>query len=640
MNAHKREIFGLPYKDLLSYWQHYWRHCIDKLTDKDNVSFKVVGPRMLLKDLIEELEGHGLSNQDNISLFRKEISRLDKNDGVFYQLCHPAVTCLLKRLGNTANRDSCEILCRKILDTLVVKRYLALLVDWLAKTIDETTTSNFASRKKINDITHLVIAEYIAEGFVFDEIKNFSNEIPGVYIAEGGVVLAAPSEFDGLKQSDFDDEENYNKAIYKRIENWDVYRRLDVLKEYYFATPSEAFFIVRLEGLKGQIDDFIGDINIYSPKVKQYIKDNGKYSLSYVEEVLEDRDRVNAAIPIDYISLEQARVYAKTKLEEVLDILMLTYRTNTPVTMSESKYAVVVDGNEVAGSAAEKDGDTKKATREEMIKYIEAFDLSNVSGDGFKFLSDKHRVFEVGHGALKIRLKNAAHWYTKAAASDKDEDVLLYSWFAIEGLLKVDSRTSVEVLNKDKKENSLKMIQEFVTSIFCKRYFYSYLKDTYRNYYYLLTQYDNYYDLTDEVISKAGLCIKVGDRYRDGDFLNAVPDMVACINDDIVRDELTLMGEFYTNDKGLRDKEQQIKEDLLMIYRLRNMIVHNAALSCVNMAFYAREAKFYALQVIRYVMDNASGDKSIEEIVLGAKLDYQVFMANFNEELSNLRSGN
>lgn len=595
---------------------------------------------MLLKDLVEELEGHGLSNQVNISLFRNEISRLDKNDEVFYKLCHPAVTCLLERLDNTANRDSCLILCSKILDTLVVKRYFALLVDWLAKTIDETKKSDFANRKKINDITHLVVAEYIAEGFVYDEIKNYSNEIPGVFIAEGGVVLHAPSEFDGLKKTDYENEEKYNEAIYKRIENWDVYRRLDVLKEYFFATPREAFFIVWLNGLKGQINDFIGDINIYSPKVKQYIKDNGKYSLSYVEEVSEDRDRVNAAIPIDYISLEQARVYAKAKLEEVLDILMLTYRTKTPVTMSVNNFAVVVDGNEVAGSAAEKDGDTKKATRKEMTEYMEALDLSEVSGDGFKFLSDKHRVLEVGHGALKIRLKNAAHWYTKAAASDKDEDVLLNSWFAIEGLLKVDSRTRAEVLGKDKKENSLKVIQEFVTSIFCKRYFHSYLRDTYRNYYYLLTQYDNFYDLTDEVISKAGLDLKVGDRYRDGDFLNAIPDMVTCINDDIVKDELTMMGEFYKSDKGLKDKEHQIKQDLLMIYRLRNMIVHNAALSCVNMAFYAREAKFYAQQVIRYVIDKAGGEKTIEEIVLGAKLDYQVFMANFDEELSKLKSGN
>ena len=52
----------------------------------------------------------------------------------------------------------------------------------------------------------------------------------------------------------------------------------------------------------------------------------------------------------------------------------------------------------------------------------------------------------------------------------------------------------------------------------------------------------------------------------------------------------------------------------------------------------AREAKFYAQEVIRYVIDKAVGEKSIEAIVLGAKLDYQVFMANFNEELKLLKS--
>ena len=38
------------------------------------------------------------------------------------------------------------------------------------------------------------------------------------------------------------------------------------------------------------------------------------------------------------------------------------------------------------------------------------------------------------------------------------------------------------------------------------------------------------------------------------------------------------------------------------------------------------------------MIDKAGGEKSIEAIVLGAKLDYQVFMANFNEELKLLKS--
>lgn len=637
MDNQMRNIMGLPYKNLYSYWQHYWRHCIEKLMDKDNVSFKIVGPRMLLRDLVDELEGHGLSNSDNISFFREQLSTLDKSDEVFHTLCHPIVACLLQRLGDKTNRESCIILCRKILDTLVVKRYFTFLVDWLAETIDKTANSNYDSRRKINNITHLVIAECVAEGFVFEEIKRFATDIPEVAIAEGGIVMAAPPEFNTLKESDYPTEEDYYKAVSDLIKNRDVYKSLDILKHHYYADPQDAFFIVRLNGLKGQIDDYIGDINIYSPKKKRYI--TTEYSFSNVESIPEARDWVNAAIPIDYISIDQAKVYAKAKLEEVLDIMMLTYRTKSPITIATNIYAVVVDGREVSMSISVKGNDPQMASRDEMMRYLDALDLTEVNGDDFKFLSDKHQVLEVGHGVLKRRLKNAAHWYAKAVAADKDVDVLLYSWFAIEGLLKVEDGTKAEMADKNGGMNSLKVIQDFVIAIICKSYYYGYLRETYRNFLYLTNEFHNYYDIDEAVIIQAGLNLKAGDHYRDSDFLNAVPAMISCIHDDIVKDELAQMEAFYQNEDGIKHKASQICDDLLMIYRLRNMIVHNAALSCVNISFYAREAMFIAQRVIRYVIDKAGGNKTIDEIVLGAKLDYQVFMQNYDEELKRLKNG-
>jgi len=242
---------------------------------------------------------------------------------------------------------------------------------------------------------------------------------------------------------------------------------------------------------------------------------------------------------------------------------------------------------------------------------------------------------------LRRRLKNAARWYSKAIAADKEVDVLLYSWFAIEGLLKVGNQTQTEMAVKNKDVNSLNVIQEFVSSIICKSYFHSYLRGTYRNFLYhtnLNGMYNNYYDLKDDVIDKAGLNLKAGDHYKDGAFLSAVTDLTACINDDIVRDELAEMQAFYQNDEGIKAKASHIKDDLLMIYRLRNMIVHNAALSSVNISFYAREAIYIAQRVIRYVIDHIGGNKTIEEIVLGAKLDYQVFMQSFDEELNKLKN--
>lgn len=638
MDEHIRKILGVPLKNLSSYWQHYWNHCIELLADKDNVSFKIIGPRMLVQDLIDELEGHGLANQDNIAYFKKQLSGLDKTDKVFYSLCHPIVACLLQRLGDKVNRESSILLCKKILSVLVERKYFTLLVDWLAKTIDETTVSDYESRKKINEITHLVIAAFSSEGFAFDEIKRYATDVPEVAIQEGGCVLAAPAEFETLKLSDYSSEEEYYEAVGEFIKNRSVYQCLDVLKYYYNLPPRDAYFIVRLNGLKGQVDDYIGDINIYSPKKKKYI--NGKHSLSNVEEMPEGRERVNAAIPIRYKSFGQAKALAGAKLEEALDLITLSYRTKVPVTMATNIYAVVVDGYEVGSSFSIKGNDPQMASQDEMMNYLDTLDLTEVKEDGFKFLSNKHHVMEVVPEVLKRRMKNATRWYAKASAAEKSEDVLLYSWYAIEGLLKVGSQTQEDVLENAKNASSFMVIQEVVSSITCKNYFHNYLRGIYEYYLFVTNRNNNYYDFTDDVIEKAALNLKPGDHYRDADFLNAIPEMMSCINNDISKDELVELQEFYRDGEGLKNKTRQVKDDILMIYRLRNMIVHNAAISCENISFYAQEARFMAQSVIRYVTDHATAETTIDAILIGAKLDYQVFLQNIDEELTELKRGN
>lgn len=638
MDEHIRKIMGVPFKNLFSYWQHYWDHCIETLIDKDNVSFKIIGPRMLVQDLIDELEGHGLANKDNINYFKKQLSALNKTDEVYHSLCHPMVDCLQKRLGDKENRESSVLLCKKILAVLEEKKYFTLLVDWLANTIDETAVSDYDSRKKINNITHLVIAAYAAEGFEYDEIKRYARDVPGVAIQEGGCVLAAPEEYETLRQSDFSSEEEYYEAVAEYIKNRSVYQCLDVLKYYYELSPREAYFVVRLNGLKGQVNDYIGDINIYSPKKKKYIK--GELSISNVEEMSEERDRVNAAIPVHYKSMGQAKAQAASKLEEVLDLITLSYRTKEPVTMATNIYALVVDGNEVGSSVSNRGNDPQMASRDEMMSYLDAFDLNEINEDGFKFLSEKHQVLKVVQEPLKRRLKNATRWYAKAAAAEKSEDVLLYSWYAIEGLLKVGSQTQAEVIENSKDVSSLKVIQEVLVSIICKHYFHRYLRGIYGYYLYLTSHNNNYYDFTLDVIEKAALNLKGGDLYRDADFLNAIPDMMACINNDIAKDELAELQEFYRNGDGMKKKAQQVRDDILMIYRLRNMIVHNAAISCENISFYAQEAKYMAQSVIRYVINHAAAETTIDDIVIGAKLDFQVFMQDIDEELRKLKQGN
>ena len=117
-------------------------------------------------------------------------------------------------------------------------------MDWLVEIIDTTTESSYESRKRINEIAHLVIAEFVAEGFVLEELKKYSTDIPGVAIAVGGVVMAAPTEFLGLKAADYASEEEYYEALSERIKNRTTQECLDVLKEHYYATPRDSWLLI------------------------------------------------------------------------------------------------------------------------------------------------------------------------------------------------------------------------------------------------------------------------------------------------------------------------------------------------------------------------------------------------------------
>lgn len=73
---------------------------------------------------------------------------------------------------------------------------------------------------------------------------------------------------------------------------------------------------------------------------------------------------------------------------------------------------------------------------------------------------------------------------------------------------------------------------------------------------------DNYCDISSDVMSKAALDLKDGDYYRDGNFLNAILDMIKCINDDIAKDELAELREFFQNENGLKIKASILREGL------------------------------------------------------------------------------
>ena len=61
-----------------------------------------------------------------------------------------------------------------------------------------------------------------------------------------------------------------------------------------------------------------------------------------------------------------------------MDLIMLTYRTKDPVTMATNLCSVVVEGNEIGMSVSVRGNDPMMASRDEMMRYLDALDLTDV----------------------------------------------------------------------------------------------------------------------------------------------------------------------------------------------------------------------------------------------------------------------
>lgn len=67
-----------------------------------------------------------------------------------------------------------------------------------------------------------------------------------------------------------------------------------------------------------------------------------------------------------------------------------------------------------------------------------------------------------------------------------------------------------------------------------------------------------------------------------------------------------------------------ISNDLLMIYRVRNLIVHNAVMIEPTMNLYARKTYAMARYITTYIMDRYVDGEKLEDILVGIVVKAQM----------------
>jgi hypothetical protein len=151
-------------------------------------------------------------------------------------------------------------------------------------------------------------------------------------------------------------------------------------------------------------------------------------------------------------------------------------------------------------------------------------------------------------------------------------------------------------------------------------------------------QFDNYYGVSHETIKAAKLNIKYGEKAELAKFLKELPNLIAEVNDEVYKQELVKLQSFYEDEKGFSNFKELVSNDVILIYRLRNMIVHNAICPEFVIKLYAHKAQLisgYLIQAVRYHYNKYGLD--IDEALLRIYTDCQLLESNILMEIKRLK---
>jgi len=632
----------------IKYWVDLWEDLIENF-DNDSYGLNLVNPNLLLMDIIDEIRFNRLKNSRNCEFFLTQMGKMLKLDPIIKKSFKSDFTLIIRELESKHPPEYLLQLCEDVSELFREGLYFNQSCDFL-KDILINPMWNQDDEENISLISQNLMVEFILIGCGLNRIKNLPSNLFDKYTTIGVeddelLITKFPLK---LSPDDFQDGEDlnkndYNEAIKNEIKSLSISDRIERLKFYYDEQPSEGYAILKVEGLKGNVDLKIGNVNFYKPKIENYVdktetNDFNVNKLKYFGNEISS-SFINAAVKIKYRDLESAELLAVKSIDKSLDVLRCYVHSEVPFKI-DSDNLIIVDenGKEVGGKHS---SENMPQTKDIYSYNMEKFEVSFSDDDHYftnieQMLSDN----KTKKSFLADKLINSLHWYRKAFESNNLEDKLLNYWIVIENLVTLDSKIGNLFLPSNKNENKFSLVEELVPPIELIDFIGRISKDLHRyltdlNEYFEINSEDTQHllELPQENIDACFLqphidVIKVDMK----EFIKNIPPLINLVPNKIIKDKIVFADKFYSDNEfayqKIIERLYQTKHDLLLIYRYRNLIVHNARFDSTILPYYIEKAERFAGNILRtilyeFVMDNT---KTHEKILLSKKVKIQRMM--------------
>ena len=617
-------ILSYPADTLLKFWLEYWDSRIKELCDLDDYGIQLESPHFLLLEIISEIDHNDFGNRDNRNLFKDLLGRALKQDNAFAELYRVEIGIALQ------NWDNSPLVVKTILDKILLSmnefHYLTRIADNLQNLLESKQDLLESNKDKICLYTDLFIQEIVCLGINIEDIPELIKE-DGVLISDLSNVVICGDSYYELNKSDYNSEEEYHNAVIARYKSRSAKEYIDNILTHFHKEAKNGHVIFRLLGVKGSISYHFQDVHLYSIDKTTYLP---KESINEIEKPSSSQ-YVNVAVEVKHRFFNTSINYATQRVESLLDYLSFNIRSKDKLSISKQFTAIVVDG-QVCGSRHSVEDDINHMRQ---YRDLMAFDLTSHGDDINDWLKEFTEKSDISNNTFK-KISKSTHWYRKAKCATKFEDKLLYSWIALESILKVSDSIRANISPKD--SSIINVAKVICSNVMTINKFYLYANNIYSHLIMLTQQFNNYYGFKSETIEAAKLNIQPGEIVELEKFFKELPKLIAEINDEIFKRELIALKDFYEDSKCIKDFKQIVSNDVTLIYRLRNMIVHNAVCPEFIIKLYAHKAQFITgslIQAVRYYYNKYGMD--INKALLKIHSDYQMLENNILFEIKKLK---
>lgn len=565
---------------------------------KASDDFCVLNPNVVIGLIVEELNGN--NNSRNLKFFKEKLGTFLKEDIVIKEQYGDLIKKILEHI--LSDKSFTLELCKKLKNELKNGKYAKLCYKRLMKLL-VSNESLQDTKNEIKYLTNVLIIELAIYGYSPKKISELIGEIFDDYkIYENNLFI---TKFPIPKK--IENETNEIKVEY--MDALTIYDRFKILDKYFEKKKEKIYYVVIIKGISGKnVNIKINNVHIYNYKLFpqfEFEKEDNKNERSILWEKAQEefnKNEVHCSICIERIDANNSIEYVKKQLNNAIDVIHIYHNVECIIEADFSNYLVFNKDKELfsEGGTVEDKDEFKQDVKSLHYDYLDSRKLYKI------YKKYEKNIIDNNNDVSKI-IRNSSRYFRKGKEAKASEDKILNYWICIENLFQVEQKFPKNILVSEEDDKKYNIIISLMPYFFARKNIPN-LYWKYWNIFYNKVNVYNYGDFGIEISKELLKKCQFSQTQRINlfGFIDNIEELKESLNNEVDIDNLEEINNIlFDNNMAnnfLNDNEINLRDMLLLIYRLRNMIVHNAHYNITFLDYYARQIEKIAAEALRTII--------------------------------------